>query len=281
MTGPNRYGPATAQAGVSERASLMSSFEFAGRNVRVIKALMIRETVTRFGREGLGFLWLIGEPLMFCIGVLVMWSLIKPEYEHGVRLGPFVMTGYMCLLLLRHQSAYSLGALQGNIGLLYHRQINVLSVYITRNLLEFLGSTAAFVVVYVVLIILGQVTAPKDWSLLVGGWMIMCWTSTGFALSLSALSLRSEVMERLVPLIQYTLIPISGAFFMVEWIPDKYREPYLLLPFPHGIEMVRAGVFGEFVPTHFNAWYAIMAGGILNLAALILLADARSRVDID
>ena len=157
----------------------MSSFEFAARNVRVIKALMLRETITRFGREGLGFLWLIGEPLMFCIGVLVMWSLLKPEYEHGVRLGPFVMTGYMCLLLLRHQSAYSLGALQGNIGLLYHRQINVLSVYITRNLLEFLGSTAAFVVVYVVLIILGQVTPPKDWGLLLSGWMIMCWISTG------------------------------------------------------------------------------------------------------
>jgi capsular polysaccharide transport system permease protein len=268
-------------AGLGARTTLMSSFEFAARNVRVIKALMLRETVTRFGREGLGFLWLIGEPLMFCIGVLVMWSLLKPEYEHGVRLGPFVMTGYMCLLLLRHQSAYSLGALQGNIGLLYHRQINVLSVYITRNLLEFLGSTAAFVVVYAVLIIMGQVTPPKDWGLLLGGWMIMCWISTGFALSLAALSLRSEVMERLVPLIQYTLIPISGAFFMVEWIPNKYREPYLLLPFPHGIEMVRAGVFGEFVPTHFNAWYAIMVGGVLNFAALILLADARSRVDIE
>ena len=82
---------------------------------------MMREIVTRFGREGFGFLWLIGEPLLFCMGVIVMWSIIKPEYEHGIRIAPFVMTGYMCLLLLRHQISYSQGAVQGNVGLLHVR----------------------------------------------------------------------------------------------------------------------------------------------------------------
>jgi len=250
-------------------------------HLRIIGALMMRETVTRFGREGLGFLWLIGEPLIFCIGVLVIWSLIKPEYEHGVRLGPFVMTGYMCLLLLRHQASFSVGAVQANIGLLYHRQVSVLSVFISRNLLEYLGATAAFAVVYVALILLGQVGPPSNWSYLLGGWVVMGMISTSFAMTLAALSLRSEVAERLVPLISYMLIPLSGAFFMVSWVPAQYREILLLMPFPHGIEMVRAGVFGEFVETHFRPLYAVALAAGMFAFSLLLLADARKRVDID
>lgn len=259
----------------------MRAVAFVTQNSRIIKALMLREIVTRFGREGLGFLWLIGEPLIFCFGVLIMWSLLKPAYEHGVRLGPFVMTGYMCLLLLRHQASYAIGAMQANTGLLYHRKVSVLAIFYTRMILEFLGGTAAFAVVYVALICIGEVTLPKDLGIMLAGWFIMGGISSGFAMLLAGLSLRSEVAERLVPLISYCLIPLSGAFFMVDWIPAKYREPYLLLPFPHGIEMVRAGVFGEFVPTHFHAWYAVFWVGVLNFFALIFLADARDRVDVE
>jgi len=250
-------------------------------NLRIIRALMMREIVTRFGREGLGFLWLIGEPLIFCFGVLIMWSLIKPPYEHGVRLGPFVMTGYMCLLLLRHQASFSVGAVQANIGLLYHSQVSILSLFIARNMLEFLGGTAAFAVVYTALIALGQVSLPHSWTLLLCGWMLMGVISTSFAMTLAALSLRSEVAERLVPLISYMLIPLSGAFFMVDWIPSKYREILLLMPFPHGIEMVRAGVFGEFVATHYRWPYALLLAGIMFSFSLLLLADARRRIDIE
>lgn len=259
----------------------LASDNFFSRNFRVIGALMMRETITRFGREGFGFLWLIGEPLLFCFGVLLMWSIIKPEYEHGIRLGPFVMTGYMSLLLFRHQIAYAMGAIQANIGLLHHRQIHVLHTYLARAALEFMGGTAAFVVVYICLIAAGQVSLPKDWGLLYGGWLLLGWLSTGLSITLAALALRFEIMERLVPVLSYALIPLSGAFFMVAWLPDQFQEMYLLVPLPHGIEMVRAGVFGEFVETHFNFAYAFAWGGIFNFAGMILLAGVQDRVDIE
>lgn len=65
----------------------MSSVRALQSHSRVVGALMMRELITRFGRDGLGFLWLVGEPLLFCLGVLGLWALIRPEYEHGVRLG--------------------------------------------------------------------------------------------------------------------------------------------------------------------------------------------------
>ncbi|WP_426045942.1 ABC transporter permease [Brevundimonas sp. DWP1b2] len=248
---------------------------------RIIGALMMREIMTRFGRKGLGFLWLIGEPLLFCLGVIVLWTALKPAYEHGIRIGPFVMTGYMCLLLLRHCIQYSSGALIGNSGLLYHKKITVYHIFFARNVLEFAGATAAFIIVYTMLFLMGQVGVPSDVLKLYGGWLLLAWLSMGFAVTIAALGVEFEIMERLTPVMTYALIPLSGAFFMASVVPAQWRDLFLLIPFPNTIEMVRAGVFGEFVETHYSASYALMCGTVMNLIALILLARVKHHMDVE
>ncbi|WP_428151668.1 ABC transporter permease [Brevundimonas sp.] len=251
------------------------------RQTRIIGALVMREMTTRYGRQGLGFAWVIGEPLVFCFGVLILWSFTKPAYEHGVRLAPFVMTGYMSLILIRHFLALLSTAIQANLGLMYHRQIAPLHLLVSRILLEFGGATAAFMVVYAILLALGQVSLPHDYLLLYCGWLLLAWNASGFALVMAGLAMRYEIMERLVPVISYILIPISGAFYMVSWLPSVAREYALYIPFVHGIEMVRAGVFGEFVPTFFNAPYALFTGAIMNIIGLLIISASRDRIEVE
>lgn len=242
---------------------------------------MMREITTRYGREGLGFLWLIGEPLLFCLAVITMWMAIKPAYEHGIRIGAFVMTGYMCLLMLRHLIVHSLGAVQANIGLLHHRQVTVMHIYIARASLEVLGTTTAFVVVYFILFIMGQVDLPKDILLLYSGWFQLAWLSTAMALMLSALATRYETIERITQLFTYLLIPLSGAFYLAAAVPAKYRDLYLSVPMPNTVEMVRAGVFGEFVETHYHPFYAFGVGSVLMIFAFAMVALSRDYIDIE
>ena len=64
---------------------------------------------------------------------------------------------------------------------------------------------------------------------------------------------------------------------MVGWIPEKYRETFLLVPMPHGIEMVRGGVFGEFVHTYYHPAYAWAAAAALAITGMLLLADAKNQ----
>ncbi|WP_309627519.1 ABC transporter permease [Brevundimonas sp.] len=251
------------------------------RQSRVISALIMREMTTRYGRQGLGFAWVIGEPLIFCFGVLILWTLTKPAYEHGVRLAPFVMTGYMSLILIRHFISLLASALQANLGLMYHRQVAPLHLLFSRALLELGGATAAFVVVYAVLLALKEVSLPHDYLLLYCGWLLLAWTALGFALVLTGLAMRYDIMERLVPVISYVLIPISGAFYMVSWMPASAREYIMLIPFVHGIEMVRAGVFGEFVPTYYNPAYAMFTGAIMNIMGLLIISSSRDRIEVE
>nr|WP_303696036.1 ABC transporter permease [Brevundimonas subvibrioides] len=251
------------------------------RQSRVIGALVMREMTTRYGRQGLGFAWVIGEPLIFCFGVLILWTATKPAYEHGIRLAPFVMTGYMSLILIRHFIALLSSAIQANLGLMYHRQVAPLHLLYSRVLLEFGGATGAFVVVYGVLLGLGQVSLPHDYLLLYCGWLLLAWNAMGFALMMTGLAMRYDIMERLVPVIGYVLIPISGSFFMVSWLPAAAREYVMYIPFVHGIEMIRAGVFGEFVPTYYNAPYALFVGAIMNIIGLLIISSSRDRIEVE
>jgi len=251
------------------------------RQSRILGALIMREMTTRYGRQGLGFAWLIAEPLMFCFGVLVLWTATKPAYEHGIRLAPFVMTGYMSLILTRHMIGLLATALQANLGIMYHRQIAPMHIFVSRILLELGGATAAFFIVYVVLLALGQVDPPHDYLLLYSGWLLLAWVSIGFSLILTGLAMRYDLMERLVGLISYSLIPISGVFFMVAWLPASYRPIYLLIPFVHGVEMIRAATFGEFVPTYYNPAYALFVGTIFNILGLLIISASRDRIEVE
>lgn len=251
------------------------------RHFRVVASLMMREVITRFGREGLGFAWLIGEPLLFCFGVMALWSITKPAYEHGIRLAPFVMTAYMSLILCRHLISYLSGALQANMGLLYHRTISPLHIFTARIVMEFGGATAAFAVVYAILAVLGEVDLPNNYLLLYAGWFILAWVAAGFALVLAGLAMRFEIFERFIGLISYLLIPLSGAFAMVSWAPPAMQKYLLYIPFVHPIEMIRSAVFGEFVETHYNAVYAIAWGTVFNIIGLALVLSSRDKIETE
>lgn len=251
------------------------------RHARTILSLVMREIITRFGREGLGFAWLVAEPLAFCFGVMVLWSFTKPAYEHGIRLAPFVMTAYMSLILIRHLIGYLAGALQGNMGLLYHRQIGPLHIFSARILLEFAGATIAYAVVYVFLLAIGQVSLPSNYLLLYAGWFLLAFISSGFALILTGLAMRFDVMERLIGLIGYLMIPLSGVFTMVAWLPHGFRHVLLLLPFVHPVEMMRSAVFGEFVKTYYDIPYALAFGAVFNVVGLLLVSSARHLIETE
>jgi capsular polysaccharide transport system permease protein len=253
---------------------------FAGHG-RIIWALLLRELATRYGRSNLGFLWTVAEPLLFCAGVVALWSVVKPPYEHGVKIVPFVVTGYMPIIMVRHMINQAMGCVRSNGGLLYHRQISLLHLFAARLTLEFLGVTAAFVIVVLVLMLLGQSPPPQNLLLLYGGWCLLSWLSASLAMVLGAIAELAEAVERVVGLFTYILVPLSGTFYMVAWLPAPYQKAVLYLPFIHPVEMIRGGFFGPGTLTIFDPLYAAAWAGGLTVLGLLLLRLVRARVEVD
>src|SRR6476619_2359513 len=89
-----------------------------GVQKRVWGAIFMREIQVRWGRRNLGFAWLFAEPLVFAFPVLVMWSLMRSPYEHGLPLMPFIWSGYLPLLMFRHTTGRALYVVRQNGAML-------------------------------------------------------------------------------------------------------------------------------------------------------------------
>jgi capsular polysaccharide transport system permease protein len=247
---------------------------------RIVWALLMRELSTRYGRDDLGFLWVIIEPMIFAGAVSVLWSIVKPPFESGIRIVPFTVTGYLPLILVRQTIGFSATAIRVNEALLYHRQITPLHLFIARFGIEAAGISLAYVIIVTLLNIVGMMTLPKNILQVLGGWFLLTWMSFGLALMVGAIATVFEFVERVVQVITYILIPLSGAFYMASSLPPVARHYVLYVPFIHCFEMMRGGFFGEFITTYYDPWYAVAWAAGMTLVGLVLVQFVRGRVDV-
>jgi len=239
----------------------------------------MREVITRFGRENVGVLWLIGEPMLFTLGVATLWAAAGLNHGSSIPIIAFAITGYSSVLLWRNTVGRCNSGIQQNLNLLYHRNVRVLDVFVTRIVLEMAGATASFAVLAILFTLLEWIAPPVDALVVIGGWLMLAWFGAALAIFIGAASTYSEIVERLWHPAAYLLFPLSGAAFMVDWLPPAAQRVVLLLPMVHGVEIVREGYFGNVVRTHYDVGYMAMVNLCLSLAGLALLHDSARRVE--
>jgi capsular polysaccharide transport system permease protein len=247
--------------------------------LRVIGALFIREIYTRFGRENLGFAWIIAEPLVFALPVLGVWSLIRGRFEHGLPMIAFMWSGYLPILLFRHLGGRMLMFVRVNAGLLYHRQVTIFDLFAARALLEVLSNLAALVFSFALFIAIGAMDWPRDMQLFYLGYFFMIWWSISVAMIVGGLSERSDLVEKIWSPVSYIYMPISGFFYLADWLPPKVRSLALtFMPSTHPYEMLRGGLFGHTIRTYGDPVYMTFVCATLSLIGLALIRESRKYV---
>ncbi|MFM0274790.1 ABC transporter permease [Paraburkholderia aspalathi] len=246
---------------------------------RVVGALLMREILTRYGRHNIGFLWVFFEPMMFTLGVLGLWTISKATHGSSLPITSFAVTGYSSVLLWRNCANRCGLAIQPNQSLLYHRNVRVVDLFMARVLLEIAGATMSFVFLTTFFVTIGLMQPPQDITMIIGGWIFLAFFGSSLGFVIGALSERSEAVERVWHTVAYVLFPLSGALFMVDWLPEKFQKIILILPMVHGTEMLRGGYFGSLVKPHYDIGYMITCDMVLMLVGLYLIRDASKRVE--
>lgn len=245
---------------------------------RVIWALYLRETLTRFGRHNIGFLWLFVEPMMFTLGVTALWTALETVHGSDLPIVAFAITGYSSVLLWRNMSSRCIGALTPNLSLLYHRNVRPIDIYAARLLLEGAGATISFVFLVLLFGFFGWLQMPEDVLQVFEGWVMLAWFGVSLAIFLGALSEQSETVEKLWHPLSYLLFPLSGAAFLVDALPPEARDLVLWLPMVNGVEYLREGYFGSEMNAHYDMAYMALANIILTLLGLAQLAKVSRNV---
>ena len=228
---------------------------------RVIGALILRELHSRYGRENIGYLWVIGEPMILA-SVITLIHLNQPtHFASDIEPAPFAILGYTIFIIFRNTFNRADGAVEQSQPLLYHRMVNVFDILFSRMLMEILGCYATTVVLLGLAVALGYASLPVRPLYLITAALLMGWWTFGLTLIAASVTYRSETIGRQLHVISYFSIPISGAFFQLSWLPPPVRDKMAWFPMPLIFEQARYGQFrsasDEYVdPAYVAAWCA-------------------------
>ncbi len=244
---------------------------------RVIWALVMREMITRFGREGLGVLWLVGEPAMFIVGVMVIFSAVDVPHN-GIPVAEYLAVSYPTIILWRNTTSRVVKALESNRALLHLNPIRPIDLFYSRIVLEFSGAMASFLILYLIFVAVGICQWPADVLMMVFGYLMVAWFSFGFVLIMGALSELSETIDRVSHIILYLMLPFAGIFLPAYLVPAQFRDALMLTPLINCVEMFHAGYFGDRILTYYSIPYTMAINLLLTFTGLVLTNLAIRRV---
>lgn len=240
---------------------------------------MMREILTRYGRHNIGFLWLFIEPMLLTLGVMLLWHYTFQGHKGALSVAAFAVTGYSSVQLWRTTAGRCISALTPNLSLLYHRNVGVLEIFTARIVLELAAATAAFSLMILIFSVTLLMPPPVDLFPIVLGWSLLAWFGASLGLLLGAASELSEAVERIWHPISYLLFPLSGAMFLVDWLPADVQSLALWIPMISANELIRSGYFGIKIVAHYDIPWLVAVCMFQTMLGLHLCNVVSARVE--
>jgi capsular polysaccharide transport system permease protein len=245
----------------------------------VIGALLMRELHTRYGRENIGYLWIFLEPMTLA-GAVALLHVGGGSHGATIHPVPFAILGYTIFIMFRGMVTRAEGVLESNMPLLYHRRVTIFDMMFSRALLEAAGTIVSLIVLIGFVMIFGLATLPdRPFELLIGI-LLMFWFSFAVSLLICAGTHDNRLVARFVHPVTYILMPLSGAFFQMVWIPEPYRSWLTWLPLNIIFELLRYGQFHVAKDTYVDIPYVVGWCLVLTYFGLTSIRATRRRIHL-
>lgn len=246
---------------------------------RVISALILRETRSRYGNSKLGFFWALFEPFAHIVVFVAIFSSLGRAVPIGDNMGLFMLTGIVPYLLYSNIVTGVMGGLAANKPLLGYPQVMPLDIVISRVILE--SSTLLLVMLFFIGIALYfEVTVKIDDFLhILGAAALIILLGTGVGLINAAIIPHYPSYQSIYGALSRPLYFMSGIFFTMDFLAPELLEAIDFNPLMHLIEWFRVGFFPSFESDLYDPNYAIAACVSIFFIGLVVerLSSKRAR----
>lgn len=247
---------------------------------RVVYALTLRETRTRYGAHKAGYLWALLEPVFWIGTFFGMFWFIGRTMPGGMEMIPFLATGVLPYdIAVKTLDRVSL-SVDGNRPLLFYPQVQVLDVAFARAALELATGLIVFALILggyglwagemriesILTVMLGMVLA-SGFGLAVG--LVLC-----------SLTVLNNSVQRIKGPLMRPLFWVSGLFFTANMVPTQFREYLMWNPIIHCTELVRDGWFVQYHSLDASPTYVLACTIVLLFIGLTMERRVRSRVQL-
>ncbi len=232
----------------------------------VIKALLARELKTRFGDYVLGYAWVLLEPLLQILILIMVFSVLTRSGYQGVDFALFFTAAVMPFRFFSSTFTGGSNVIQANSGLFAYKQVKPFDALFTRFILEGAIRIVSFVVLIGIFYWWGMDVAIHNPLLMVAAFLLLCLLAFGLSLMACVLSLYVKDATKIPPLMHRPLFLSSCVLFPLISVPPEYREYFLLNPLVHAMELMRLSWFEHYVAPGVNMFYL----GVWSISALFL-----------
>ena len=255
-------------------------FEGFSVQLDVVKALILRETRTRFGTAQLGYLWSFIEMGLWIGTFWAMYHFAGRSTPNNMDIVGFISTGIVTFQLFRSTASRCESAINGNKALLYYPQVKFIDLFISRGFLEFATLVSVFFIINGLSFFFVDFKGVSNFLVLISGMVLSALLGMASGMVVSAASIFSETIKRLSGPLMRPLFWVSGIFFTAHMLPSKIREYLLYNPILHCIEMVRSGWYPVYNYQYYDIGYVLFFIAILFALGLTLSRAARRRYEV-
>jgi capsular polysaccharide transport system permease protein len=246
---------------------------------RVIRALILRETRTRFADYKLGYGWALIEPILHIALLSVMFAvLMHGRPPIGRHFFLFYYTGLVPYLMFVHTSSGMCHAITGNAALLHLPPVTSFDAIAARGLLEIMTDLVVAAILFAGFWALGLAGPPDD---LWGPSLALLATAAlgcGLGCVNAVMTALWRSWEKAYNQVTRVLYFISGTFYVPAMMPQWARHALAWNPLLHAIDWFRAGFFASYRPHWLDRPYLAIVATLALLAGLALQHGCRRRL---
>lgn len=239
------------------------------QQVRVITALILRETRATYGTSQLGYLWEIITPAAGVAILVTIFTAINRHPPFGESFALFFATGLLTLGLFRKLGASLMTVYDANKALMTYPPIKAPDVLFARSLLIAATHLVIMVVFYSGLGHFGLAGFPAFPETLISAFAVTCLLGFGFGAANAVLLSYFDSWRHFVSILMRPLMFISAIFYVPSYMPPEIVDWLKWNPVLHCVEWMRNGYYANYDSRVLDQVYVLTVAVILTLVGLL------------
>ncbi|MCX7568052.1 ABC transporter permease [Sulfitobacter sp. F26169L] len=240
-------------------------------SVRAVLALILREMSTSYGRSPGGYIWTIIEPVGGVLVLSFVFSFLLRSPPLGSSFLVFYATGMLPFLAYSAISNKIAAAIQFSKPLLAYPSVTYIDALVARLVLETMTQLIVGLLIFTFILTWTQEAVSLDFGAIGLACLMIVALGVGIGLTNSFLNSMFPIWTTLWAVLNRPLFLISGIFFLVEPLPEKFRDILLYNPLVHIISTMRSGFYATYDAPYASPAYVFTCAIIPAALGMLLL----------
>jgi capsular polysaccharide transport system permease protein len=230
------------------------------QRLRVLFALVVRETGTRFGRSYGGYVWAIAEPLGGILLLTVAFSLALRKPPLGTSFALFYATGVIPFMLYSNVARSVAGAVVSNRGLLRYPVVTALDTVFAKLVLEVLTMFVVAVLLFFGIVLAYRLEVRFDPAAAALSFALAGLLGLGIGTLNCVLFGFFPTWQNFWKVLTRPLFIMSAMFYLFESLPVWVQDVLWYNPLVHVVGLMRAGFYGTYEADYASPAYVLGFG---------------------